>query len=200
VLCVACNSTGSQPLDKAYEVFAAFWEKDELDVVDTLMFRWSNIFENNWQLGRDRVTGYWLKHIACCLASNGVRVPPSIVAFLDDGAPCPAHISLELEIRADSMAMWRHQAEVHGDTTQPFWMGGMQVAYREAPPSIDQAWSHWGLGALRLNYVFDLHDPTFRSNFWGDPVHLATGYSVHPTIAGNSCLLCNPIDPESATY
>src|SRR5262249_50375069 len=117
---------------------------------------------------------YWLKHIGCCLAENGIHVDPKVGVFMDNpGSIENVPLALELEIRDDIAAMLRK----HG--IGGLWKGDMLGLYSRSRARVWRAWSHWGVNWLRLNYLYE-ENLTGVCNFWDEVVELPRGQNVDP--------------------
>ena len=174
VLCSDCNSTRSQRADMAYDAFASYLMENTNCILQAGEFSWSSIFPDDWRNGRDLVTAYWLKHIGCALAENGIQVDPSLGTFLD----APGNIEdiplvLTLEIR-DDIAMLHHKTGAGG-----LWKGDMNYEYSISRGRAWKAWSHWGLSWLRLTYTLE-EGIVGSCNFWQEDVPLPRGFNVDP--------------------
>lgn len=173
VLCATCNSARSKSADNAYDVFATYVMANTTDILESGQFSWSSIFEGDWRIGRDHVTAYWLKHIGCCLAENGVKVDSSIGRYIDRPGYENVPLALTLEIRDDI-------AKIHQKLgTGSLWKGTMYAEFSISRKRVLKAWSHLGLSWLRLNYTYE-EGLTGVCNFGHDIVELPRGHNLDP--------------------
>lgn len=191
VLCRDCNTRRSQPFDQAYDHFAAYFDRNKREIYARAALDWSDVFGHSWQEDRERVTGYWVKHIGCRLAVDGVPLVPSLAAFLN-GTARLTNLVLQLEIRSDIAAVSQHMEEVHGSDAGSFWMGDAEGEYSQSRGHFVKVSSHWGLEGLRLNYVYDLDDGRFATNFGADVVNLPTNFVFEPKTIQDLCQDCTP--------
>lgn len=162
VLCGRCNSERSQPIDRAYDRFADFVRANGPELYRTQRLDWGRVFDHQWKVGRDDVTRYWVKHIACRLAELGIPIEPALVAFLDGSAPL-AHLSLALEIR-ESFAIAQSDSLARGEPLHAMWIGDLLGWADRQSGQFESADGHWGLDAVFLVYTYSL-DPTASTNF-----------------------------------
>lgn len=188
VMCRNCNSTHSQPFDRAYDVFVEFLAANQQMVLDESCFKWSDVFGPSWEQGRAEVTRYWIKHIGTRLASDSQPVPSGLVAFLNRD-PLPArHFNLGLELRADIVALSSHALTVHGDDfSASHWMGDLFTTGGSMPSFI----SHWGWRWLRLTYEVGESIVPGVTTFTSNLVLLPVDYNIDPTQIALACRECS---------
>lgn len=189
VLCRDCNSQRSQPFDSAYDIFAEWLRRSERNVVATGEIDWSEVFGESWRIDLGRLTGYWVKHIGCRLAADGVPVPAALSGYLDGRGPL-AHLEMALEIRSDIAAAMFHLEDVHGIEGSSLWIGPAQQEVSGSGGHIVRVWSHWGFGSLRLAYVCDFEEAQGVSNFDAQVVRLNRDYNVDPSKLVAECAEC----------
>lgn len=175
VICSACNSSRSQQYDFSYDIFASYVMENASEILRASRFSWSSAFPGGWAAGKNQVTAYWLKHIGCRMAEDGVLVDPSIGRFLDNPTNVKdVPLRLTLEIRDDIVTLERH-ANFRG-----LYAGGMTCDYSTSRSRIWRAWSSWGLSWLRLNYYYE-ENICGSSNFSEEDVILPHGFDTDPT-------------------
>jgi hypothetical protein len=192
-MCRDCNNVRSQSMDTAYDRFADYIVANEEQVLKARGFRWPDVFSDDWKSGRDDVVRFWIKHICTRLATDGVPIDRSVIAFLDGAGGPPRHLQLSLVIRLDVVALAIHLREVHGDELGgSFWMGDMACYYSPSRNVIHEAWSHWGMRWLWLDYRYRLDKAQGSNNFWRKRVRLPSGFAVDPSTIPSQCGECNP--------
>lgn len=162
VLCSNCNSERSQPIDRAYDRFADYVRSNGWALYRTQRLDWGRVFNHDWELGRDNVTRYWVKHIACRLAELGIPIEPAMVAFLDGAGPL-THLELSLEIR-ESFAIAQSDSLTRGEPLHAMWIGDLLGWADRHTGQFESAEGHWGLDAIFLVYRYSL-EPTASTNF-----------------------------------
>ena len=145
---------GAEPFDTAYDKFAEYLRTSERRVVATGKIDWAEVFGKSWRGDLDRLMGYWVKHIGCRLATDGVPVHAALPDYLD-GHGSLAHLRMKLEIRIDIAAAASHLEDVHGIEPSTLWIGPAEGEDSTRRGHVVRVWSHWGLGAVRLAYMYD---------------------------------------------
>jgi hypothetical protein len=162
VLCSNCNSERSQPIDRAYDRFADYVRAYGRELYRTQCLDWGEVFDHDWELGRDNVTRYWVKHIACRLAELGIPIEPAMVAFLDGAGPL-THLGLSMEIR-ESFAIAHCDSLARGEPLHAMWIGDLLGWADRRTGQFEFAEGHWGIDAIFLVYKYS-PDPTASTNF-----------------------------------
>ncbi|MGO4689547.1 hypothetical protein [Glaciibacter sp. 2TAF33] len=166
-LCQNCNNARSQPFDRAYMTLLGYLDQDEAEVGSTGVFRFADLYSDDWSAGRSNLIRYWLKHICCRVAVIGLEIPRAVVDYLDDvtdTAP-PPHTALVLVVND---AVFRFQME-HGygrgsgfGDADGYNLDGQLVAF--------ESFVSWGW--LALQYHFDTSDPRGWISFPDDLVEM----------------------------
>lgn len=193
VLCADCNSARSQPFDLAYERFADYFVINADRLLDEGSFDWAAVFPNDWRAGQLNVARYWVKHIGCRLAHEGVPVHPDLRTFLDGQGPL-LRLSLMLSIQKDIAAAEAHIRDAHGDDFgETLWMGPASCEYSKAQGQIVRVWSHLGLKWLRLSYAYNFDVDGGETNFAERLVVLPHEHQDPPWDASDclTCLTCS---------
>lgn len=185
-MCANCNSTRSQPFDRAYDRFVSFLTENECEILQTRRFAWSDIFGPAWTQGQVDTARYWLKHIGTRLASDGRPVPAGIVSFLDGNYSSPKHFALRLEVRLDIAEFENHLRKVHGGGAGTLWIGGLSATRGRKPVYL----SHWGWRWLRLEYQAGLRIRRAETNFATEVVELPSDYVFDPVKITDMCRAC----------
>jgi hypothetical protein len=177
-LCQICNNQRSQPFDLAYDRFIGHVETNSSTILGSKQISFSAIFGPDWQVGRENVIRYYVKHIGCRLAETGIRVETQVLDYLDGKSPL-RHIEMDFEIREDIVAMEKKllsEQLVEGGV----WIGNGMADHHPSTGSYSRFYSHVGYRWLRLNYQYD---DSFTSQFNVSPADLltlGTGFSVDP--------------------
>jgi len=166
-LCQNCNNARSQPFDRAYISMLRYLDQHEEEVGSTGVFRFSDVYGDDWVSGRANLVRYWLKHICCRAAVIGLEVPRAVVEYMDDSTatgPAP-HTAMVLLVNDP---VFRFQME-HGygrgsgfGDAEGFNLDGQLVAF--------ESFVSWGW--LALQYHFDISDPRGWVSFPDDLVEM----------------------------
>lgn len=135
------------------------------------------------------LVAYWVKHIGCRLATDGVPVHPALAGYLDGRKPL-AHVDLRLEIRDDIAAAAAHLETAHGMDPAALWLGPAEGEYSVSRGHIVRVWSHWGFGAIRLAYSYDWENPASASNLDSQVVSLPRDFNIDPAQVVAECAEC----------
>ncbi|RSD11533.1 hypothetical protein [Amycolatopsis eburnea] len=171
-LCANCNNARSQPFDLAYDEFMTYIREHEDRIVADQSFELSHIFGANWTSRRKLLERYIVKYICCRLAEDRVKIPTSVIEYLDDpNQPYPPHLSIWLEIRLDIYDLMK-QSNEDGFSGGSLWKGDMLVNISQSRRTIEEAWSFYGYRWLRINYRLDTRTRIGKTNFYRDKVQL----------------------------
>lgn len=86
VLCYSCNTTRSQPFDRAYDRFTAWVIGEGAALMNRGTLDFGEIYGVGCGGDVQDLLRYFVKHFGCCIASSGGAVPAEFVAFLDGTA------------------------------------------------------------------------------------------------------------------
>lgn len=86
VLCQACNTTRSQPFDRAYDAFADWVIERGASLMTLGTIDFEDIYGAGCESSVQDLLRYFVKHFGCCIASSGGAVPAEFAAFLDGTA------------------------------------------------------------------------------------------------------------------
>ena len=89
-LCGNCNSSKSQPFDRAHDEFEAFLVEhiDEISAWERL--DWQSVYGSEWQEKARNLARYFGKQLGCMLATHQLPVPAELVGFLNGADRCPS--------------------------------------------------------------------------------------------------------------
>lgn len=91
-LCQSCNTSRSQPFDRAYDGFIDYAVANEQRIQKTSSIQLSDVYGRNWRRARYDLVRYYVKHICCRLAEASIEVSPGLRAFLDGRRRLPGLI------------------------------------------------------------------------------------------------------------
>jgi hypothetical protein len=192
-LCQACNNRRSQPFDRAYDTFASYVSQNEAKILRLGFISLRRVFGRAWRADRDNVVRFYVKHIGCRFAEDGVQVPQSFIEYLDGSTRRPRGLSLTLQIRTDILAMEHHMQEVHNVPGGSLWMGDSQATYSKSSRQVTDVWSHIGVGALRASYHVNAHKNSYRSNLNARYVPIRGAYNQPPDEVAKACTWCSGV-------
>ncbi|MGL5824005.1 MAG: hypothetical protein ACRCYU_04090 [Nocardioides sp.] len=159
-------------------------------MTETGQLNWVDVFGSSWREDLRMLVAYWVKHIGCRVAGDGVPVHKALAGYLDGQKPL-AHLGMRLEIRDDIAALAAHLEFWHGIDPSALWIGPAEGQYSASREHVVKVWSHWGFGAIRLAYVYDWEKPAADTNFGSRVVTIPRGFSVDPTQVVADCRYCN---------
>lgn len=176
-LCQNCNNNRSQPFDIAYSEFVSYLKNNEEEIYLSKQFQFSNIFGKNYEIKKNDVIRYYVKHICCRLASAKVLIKDEIKNFLN-GSLTLKSISLNMEVREDIVALIKRW-EKEGITTGSLWIGDLSCILNEKAGYVRNVSSFYGYRWLRTNYFYD-NEIVMETNISDDIVILGAGYEISP--------------------
>jgi hypothetical protein len=94
VLCQACNTTRTQPFDRAYERFAE-WVNDKGESLMTkTQIDFGHIYGAYFQDGTANLVRYFVKHLGCRIANENYTMPRGLVSSLTAMDARPFEVTL----------------------------------------------------------------------------------------------------------
>ena len=97
VLCQACNTTLTQPFDRAYDAFIEHVSANTDTILALRRIDLRDVFGTCGRKRRRNLFNYFLKSFGCRLASCGVTVPPEIQRAIH-GDPVPTTLVLTFSV------------------------------------------------------------------------------------------------------
>lgn len=82
VLCGKCNSTRTQPFDRAYETFSEWINRANADLMAMPELDFTKIYGTNFCSSVLNLCKYFVKHLGCRLASDQYQIPPELASSL----------------------------------------------------------------------------------------------------------------------
>lgn len=89
-LCSDCNSSKSQPFDRAYDEFESFLVEHLDEAAEWERLDWRAVYGADWHEKARNLARYFGKQLGCMMASHQLPVPTDLVAFLNGGRRCPS--------------------------------------------------------------------------------------------------------------
>ena len=83
VLCQTCNTTKTQPFDKAYEKFIIYINTNEKDILHKRFIDFSIVYGKNWEEEQVNLYKYLVKSFGCRLARFNHPIPQDMIDLLD---------------------------------------------------------------------------------------------------------------------
>jgi len=96
VLCHACNTTRTQPFDRAYERFAEWINKKGQSPMAETRIDFAEVYGADFQTETANLVRYFAKHLGCRIASENYTMPPGLVASLTAADARPFEVTLAL--------------------------------------------------------------------------------------------------------
>jgi hypothetical protein len=152
VICHACNTTRSQPFDRAYDRFAE-WVNQKGDALMTATdIDLAEIFGIGFQIETENLIRYFAKHLGCRIASDNYSMPPGLVALMNGGDLSLFGVTLSRNAEIAGAPI-RGAGVLHnfptlgfyspkiGETHGPF-MSGMVVGYLDVIYRYGDSWNY----------------------------------------------------------
>jgi hypothetical protein len=175
-LCRRCNSTRSQPFDRAYQSLAAFIRLNEANIVQNESIDLAQVFGSDWQIQLTAVRQYLVKHACCRLAEAGFRIGSELLSFLD-GRIYQAPFYLIAEIREDILEALGKGENRYGS----LWIGDLVGWHEPENLRCRRVESHYGLGWLRFSWTYDSLARVWPDNMNAQRIPLAVTRNLLPT-------------------
>ena len=175
-LCRRCNSTRSQPFDRAYESLTAFIRLNEANILQNRSIDLAQVFGKDWPIQLTAVRQYLVKHACCRLAEGRFRIGSELLSFLD-GRTYQAPFYIVAEIREDISEGLGKGGNRYGS----LWIGDL-VGWQE-PENLRcrRVESHYGFGWLRFSWIYDSLARVWPDNMSAQRIPLAVGRNLPPT-------------------
>lgn len=166
-LCQNCNNARSQPFDRAYMTLLRYLDQHEIEVGSGGIFRFSDVYGDDWKLGRASLVKYWLKHVCCRAAVIGLGIPSAVIQYLDDSAAQgePPHTGMVLVVNDSVYRLQIEQGYGRGSgfgDAEGYNLDGELAAF--------ESFVSWGW--LAVQYRFDISDATGSTSFIDDLVEM----------------------------
>ncbi len=139
VLCYACNTTRTQPFDRAYERFAEWVNKKGESLMAETRIDFTEVYGADFQSETANLVRYFAKHLGCRIASESHAMPPGLVASLKAADARPFDVTLARNSKIAGYPMrgtgvlhnfptLGHYSPTTGEVHGPF-ISGMTVGY-----------------------------------------------------------------------
>jgi hypothetical protein len=93
VLCQKCNTTSTQPFDRAYERFAAWVNQKGANLMEATHINFGEIYGDDFQGETLNLLKYFAKHLGCRIASENFTLPQNLALSLTTGDLRPFEVS-----------------------------------------------------------------------------------------------------------
>ena len=94
VLCHACNTTRTQPFDRAYERFAQWVNQKGDSLMAEQEIDFAEVYGADFQGEAANLVRYFAKHLGCRIASENYTMPPGLVLSLTAADVRPFEVTL----------------------------------------------------------------------------------------------------------
>jgi hypothetical protein len=149
-LCRECNTTRSREIDLAYESVVRCVRRSEHDVLRDRRLDFALVFGHDWSSALRNVRRYFAKHACSRIVDAGRRAGDDLLTFLSDRGDDKV-FSLEAEIRTDIIEGLGTGASRDGS----LWLGDLIGWHAPEDMTMVRVQSHYGVGWLRFNWVYD---------------------------------------------
>jgi len=82
-ICHRCNTTTSQPFDRAYDIFIDWVLKNESDILKYRFINFAKVFGSDFEKSQRNLYKYFAKSFGCRVISSGLKIPEDVVELLD---------------------------------------------------------------------------------------------------------------------
>jgi hypothetical protein len=150
VLCQNCNTTSTQPYDRAYEKFSTWVNQWDAALMTEPSIDFTDIYGENYRDEVPNLLKFFAKHLGCRLAADDYAVPSELVALLASGNMGRFEVSLSRNCQTGSLAIGRGPGILHnfpligtysrssGEVHAPY-LSGMIVGYLDVIYRYDYA-------------------------------------------------------------
>jgi hypothetical protein len=165
--CRDCNNARSQPFDQAYMAFLRYLDSNAAEAGRLGVFAFSDVYGEEWELGRANLIKYWVKYICWRAAVIGLPPPADLMAYLNDPSATgdPPHITMQLKVNASVFEFEMENGFGHAsgfDDAEGYFLNGELVGF--------ESYVYWAWLALR--YQFNLAERTGGTTFPVDEVEM----------------------------
>lgn len=182
-LCRRCNNERSQPFDRAYDVWAT-WVASHLETLPEMAaVDLTAVYGLDAHEPTANLTRYFVKHIACRLADEGVEVPPDFIAHLNGNPQTPSSLRAGFGVRLDLLDYVGELKRAGLYETPGLWMRPLLCWYSPSAKAVVEVWSGISLGPFEFWYWLRLCDsaaPDFAQCFESSTVPLLRYYDDGP--------------------
>ncbi len=103
-LCQHCNSTKTQPFDRAYERFIGWVFENETVVLHRRLVNFEEIYGNGWEDAQLNLYKYFAKSFGCRLVDAGAPVPDDVIGLFALNR-LQTHLRLSMAVNEDVLLM-----------------------------------------------------------------------------------------------
>lgn len=108
IFCQNCNTSRSQKMDRAYDKFMEYINKEENTIFETHSIDLIEIYGSTFEYDFGNLLRYYTKNICCRLAELEISIAPEILDFLNEKIKLPSVLGLQLEIRTDWVEFYKY--------------------------------------------------------------------------------------------
>ncbi|MCC3289818.1 hypothetical protein [Arthrobacter sp. zg-Y1110] len=131
ILCKVCNNAQSQPFDRAYTDFIAYYARHRERIMDERSIDFRKIYgRSTWRREVLHLSKYLLKHAGCRIAEQGFKVNESVAAFLNSpAAELPGiHLGMHLDTSLQNLVA----SETAGEFELRVFLPDLDVHFAES--------------------------------------------------------------------
>lgn len=81
-LCTPCNTTRTQPFDRAYDAFILWVRDHEAEILRTRTIDFENVYGGDWERRQVHLFKYFVKALGCRLVDAQLMVPEDLMTLL----------------------------------------------------------------------------------------------------------------------
>jgi hypothetical protein len=82
ILCRSCNTTFSQPFDKAYDTFVRWLDQNDDIVLNRRFVDFADVYGSEFEVAQRNLYKYFAKAFGCRIINSGFKVPSDVVKLL----------------------------------------------------------------------------------------------------------------------
>jgi hypothetical protein len=159
VLCSVCNSTRTQPFDRAYERFSSWASQKGAALMTESQIDFRDIYGAEYRTGVSNLLKFFIKHLGCRIATDNFTLPSALAASLSGSTFAPFEVTIA------------RNRELHGHAIRGPGVLGNYALFGSYSSSTGRVGTPYLSGVIvgHLDIVYRYDWPT-RYSWEGDPV------------------------------
>jgi hypothetical protein len=136
----------------AYDIFINYVESNREVIINSGLLDFTHIFASDSLTQKLNVYRYYIKNIACRLASNGFTISSKIIDFLN-GSETLNHVYIKHEIRLDIL-WWIERIKKTMPDPGNLYIGPLRYYKKNDRDDIDVVFSFYNYRWLKMTYFY----------------------------------------------
>jgi hypothetical protein len=169
-LCNNCNSSKSQPFDRAYDKFVTYLKTSEEKCYENSIVLFNDIYKADWEIEKYNLIKYFIKHLGCSLAETNIRISKNLIEFLN-GKGDPKCLEI---VFSQSIDRKNYLDSLKNEDFRASWIGRSQVLLEFNKKSMTINFFKYELYYRSFSFYinWDHKIEGFKNNFQGDSIRL----------------------------